>query len=148
MSNILTQFADQLDGLEQALQSHTPMDKKAKIDIEQFCYDDDLQKKISELSYDDNDSCLHHFFVVLAICNTVVVSKRPKQKEESSEPVDENCEVRPYNLENLSEAVLSEVHRLLGHTNINNIEYEAESPDEQALVEVTTSVISSISNHY
>ena len=127
------------------------MPKKAKIDIEQFCYDDDLQKGISELSYDDDDSCLHHFFVVMAICNTVVVSKRPKQKEEPSEPQEENHKVPSYNMENLSEAVLSEVERLLGHTNINDIEYEAESPDEQALVEVTELVISSITEktwHY
>jgi len=127
---------DQLDGLEQALQGHAPMTKKAKIDVEQFCYDDDLQKRILELSFDDDENCLHHFFVVLAICNTVVVSKRPKEKEESLELVDVNCKVHPYNIENLSEAVLSEVEQLLGHTDINNIEYEAESPDEQALVEV------------
>jgi len=141
--NISIPIVDQLDGLEKALQSHNTMTKKAKIDIEQFCYDDDLQKGISKLSFDDDDSCLHHFFVVMAICNTVVVSKRPKQKEESSEP-QENCKGRSYNMENLSEAVLSEVERLLGHTNINDIEYEAESPDEQALVEVTELVISSI----
>ena len=40
-------------------------------------------------------------------------------------------------MEDLSEAVLFEVEQLLGHTNINDIEYEAESPDEQALVEVS-----------
>ena len=56
------------------------MDKKAKIDIEQFCYDSNPQQKLS--ADNDDESCLHHFFVVLAICNMVVVSKRPKQKEE------------------------------------------------------------------
>ena len=40
-------------------------------------------------------------------------------------------------MEDLSEAVLSGVEQLLGHTYINNIEYDAESPDEQALVEVS-----------
>ena len=34
-------------------------------------------------------------------------------------------------------AALSEVEQLLGHTYINDIEYDAESPDEQALVEVS-----------
>ena len=131
-------LTEQLDGLEQALHSQTTMGKKAKIDIEQFCYDSDLQQRISELSTDnDNESCLHHFFVVLAICNTVVVSKRLKQREEQTESTDSNCKVHHFNMEDLSEAVLSEVEQLIGHTSINDIEYEAESPDEQALVEVS-----------
>jgi len=102
---------------------------------DKFCYDDDLQQKTSNLVAKDDD-CLHDFFVVLAICNTVVVSKRSKEKKDPSVPVSEGFEVA-YNMENLSESVLSQIEQLLGHTNINDIEYEAESPDEQALVEVT-----------
>ena len=85
----------------------------------------------------EGDDCLHDFFVVLAICNTVVVSKRTKKKEADLESVD----AATYNTKDLSEAVLSEIEKLLGHTNINDIEYEAESPDEQALVEVTHTII-------
>lgn len=88
---------------------------------------------ISNLSTENDGDCLHHFFVVLAICNTVVVSKRTKKKEEDTDSPGEVA----YNMKGLSESVLSEIEQLLGHTNINDIEYEAESPDEQALVEVT-----------
>ena len=60
------------------------------------------------------------------------MSKRNKEKTDPAA----DSEVA-YNTKNLSEAVLSEIKQILGHTNINAIEYEAESPDEQALVEVT-----------
>ena len=88
---------------------------------------------ISNLSTESEGDCLHDFFVVLAICNTVVVSKRTKKKEEDTDSPSDVA----YNMKDLSESVLSEIEQLLGHTNINDIEYEAESPDEQALVEVT-----------
>lgn len=61
----------------------------------------------------------------------MVVSKRSKGKRDTV-PVTEVA----YNMEKLTETVLSQIEQLLGHTNINDIEYEAESPDEQALVEV------------
>jgi len=48
-------LTEQLDGLEQALHSQTTMGKKAKIDIEQFCYESDLQQRISELSADNDN---------------------------------------------------------------------------------------------
>ena len=67
----------------------------------------------------------------------MVVSKCLKQKEELTDLAVINCKVHHFNMEDLSEAVLFEVEQLLGHTNINDIEYEAESPDEQALVEVS-----------
>ena len=121
---------EQLDGIQEALQKQRSLKKLKGSKIDKFCYDSDLQLRISNLTA-GSESCLHDFFIVLAICNTVVVSKRSKEK---TDPVPEN-EVA-YNTRNLSETVLSEIEQVLGHTNINAIEYEAESPDEQALVEV------------
>ena len=124
---ILT-YTEELDGIQEALQNQRTLKKLKGSKVDKFCYDSDLQSKISG----GDESCLHDFFIVLAICNTVVVSKRSKEKKDSL-PVNEVA----YNMEKLSENVLSQIEQLLGHTNINDIEYEAESPDEQALVEVT-----------
>ena len=122
---------EELDGIREALQNQRTLKKLKGSKVDKFSYDSDLQLKISSLTAGE-ESCLHDFFVVLAICNTVVVSKRSKGKRDSI-PVTE----LPYNMEKLSETVLSQIEQLLGHTNINDIDYEAESPDEQALVEVT-----------
>lgn len=136
-------ITDEIDGIQEALRNQSTL-KKVKIDKpDMFCYDSDLQSKISNMAAAaaEEDSCLHDFFVVLAICNTVVVSKRAKGKKEQVTVASEECKAASYNMENLSDTVLSEIKELLGHTNINDIEYEAESPDEQALVEVLLSLL-------
>ena len=125
-------YTDELDGIQEALQKQTTLKKLKTTKPDNFYYDGDLQSMISNLSTEGEGDCLHHFFVVLAICNTVVVSKRTKKKEEDTDSPSE----LPYNMKDLSESVLSDIEQLLGHTNINDIDYEAESPDEQALVEV------------
>ena len=122
---------EELDGIQEALQNQRTLKKLKGSKVDKFSYDSDLQSKISSLTAGD-ESCLHDFFVVLTICNTVVVSKRSKGKRDTV-PLTGVA----YNMEKLSETVLSQIEQLLGHTNINDIEYEAESPDEQALVEVT-----------
>ena len=127
---------EEIDGIQEALQNQSTLNKVKITRPDNFCYDSDLQRKINNLVTEE-DNCLHDFFVVLTICNTVVVSKRTKPKEEdTTATVSEGCK-SSYNMENLSEMVLSDIKDILGHTNINDIEYEAESPDEQALVEVT-----------
>ena len=75
-----------------------------------------LQEKIildSQLEQDldkpDSLDILHDFFVTLAICNTVVVSQRAQQPERT-----DGIKRQP----------------------TKRIRYEAESPDEHALVEV------------
>ena len=132
-------YTEELDGVREALLNQGTLKKIKGTKADKFCYDSDLQLRISDLVTNDNE-CLHDFFVVLAICNTVVVSKRKQEKEEPS-PVSEDDKGETYNMENLSETVLSEVKKFLGHTNINAIQYEAESPDEQALVEVSSNVL-------
>ena len=100
------------------------MDKKAKIDIEQFCYDSDLQQS----------------FLLIMMMKTVYITSLSSWQyatwwwSQNAQSRRKNRSIQ-YNYTTLTwrAAVLSEVEQLLGHTYINDIE----SPDEQALVEVS-----------
>ena len=73
---------------------------------EKITLDPELQE---DLDKPDSLAFLHDFFVTLAICNTVVVSQR----------------VQPGGTNSVG-----------GQPTTKRIQYEAESPDEHALVEV------------
>ena len=88
--------------------------------------DSTLQSDLEDPAF--RKAYLHDFFVVMAICNTVVISRKDNRKVENR----------------WSQSQFVGVNEDCGRDNVpvdgRCITYEAESPDEAALVEVSFNV--------